>query len=144
MLLDLETDPDIKVSGTYKDNFTLLNKRLQYLWNVLQKFRMKCLALINKDREYFQYNSGDLVYLISPLTTQLRTASRKIAIKYVGPLVIYKIVDPHNYLFMTLDGKLLQGLFEYKRLKPTIIKTDKGNMTMLSALKKVMNLEISL
>ena len=68
---------------------------------------MKCWALINKDREYFQYNSGHLVYLISPLTTQLRMASRKVAIKYVGCLVIYKIVDPHNYLLMTLDGKLL-------------------------------------
>ena len=74
---------------------------------------MKCLSLINKDREYFQYNSGDVVYLISPLTTQLRTASRKVAIKYVGPLVIHKIVDPHNYLLMTIDGKLLQGLFEH-------------------------------
>ena len=107
LLLELETDLDIKVSGTYKAYFTLLNKRLQYLQNLLQNFRMKCLALINKDREYFQYNSGDLVYLISPSTSQLRTASRKVVIQYVGPLVIYKIVDPHNYLLMTLDGKLL-------------------------------------
>ena len=68
---------------------------------------MKHLALINKDREYFQYSSGGLVYLISPLTTQLRTVSRKFAIKYVGPLVIYKIVDPYNYLLMIIDGKLL-------------------------------------
>ena len=65
-----------------------------------------------QNREYFQYNSGDLVYLISPLTSQLRTASRKVAIRYVGPLVIYKIVDPHNYLLMTMDGKLLRGVFE--------------------------------
>ena len=28
-------------------------------------------------------------------------------VKYVGPLVVYKIIDPHNYLLMTLDGKLL-------------------------------------
>ena len=62
------------------------------------------------------------MYIISPLTSQLRTASRKIAIKYVGPLVIYKIVDPHNYLLMTLDGKLLWGLFEHERLKPAIIR----------------------
>ena len=82
ILLDLETNPDIKVSGTYKDYYTLLNKRLQYLQNLLQNFKMKHLALINKDREYFQYNSRDLVYLISPLTTQLRTASRKCAMKY--------------------------------------------------------------
>ena len=65
----------------------------------------------------FQYNSGDLVYIISPLTSQLRMASRKVSIKYVGPLAIYKIADPHNYLLITLDGKLLRGLFEHKRLK---------------------------
>ena len=47
------------------------------------------------------------MYLISPLKTQLRTASRKVAIKYVEPLAIYKIVDPHNYLLMAIDGKLL-------------------------------------
>ena len=104
ILLDLETDPDIKVSGTYKDCYTMLNKRLEYLQNMLQNFKMKCLALINKDREYFQYNTGDIVYLISPLATQLRTSSRKVAIKYVGPLVIYKIVDPHNYLLIKIDG----------------------------------------
>ena len=53
ILLDLETNPDIKVSGTYKEYFTLLNRRLQYLQKLLQNFRMKCLALINKDREVF-------------------------------------------------------------------------------------------
>ena len=105
ILLDLETNQDIKVSGAYKE-----------------------------------YNSGDLVYIICPLTSHLRTTSRKVAIKYVGPLVIYKIVDPHNYLLMTLDGKLLQGLFEHERLKPMIIKTDKGNLTNLVALQRVMNL----
>ena len=103
ILSDIETDPDIKVSGTYKDYYMLLNKRLQYLQNMLHNFKMKCLTLINKDREYFQYNSGDLVYLITPLTTQLRTSSRKVVVKYVGPLVIYKTVDPHNYLLMTID-----------------------------------------
>ena len=76
------------------------------------------------------------MYLISPLTSQLRTASRKVATKYVGPLVIYKI--------MTIDGKLLRRLFEHKRLKPAVIKTDKGSVTTLTALKRVMNLAISL
>ena len=39
ILLDMETDPDIKVSGTYKDYYTLLNKRLYYLQNMLQNFK---------------------------------------------------------------------------------------------------------
>ena len=55
-----------------------------------------------------------------------------------------KIVDPHKFLLMTIDGKLLRGVFDYKRLKPVVLKTDKGNVTTLSALKKVMNLEITL
>ena len=50
--------------------------------------------MINKYRNSFQYDSGDLVYLISPLTSQLWTSSRKVTIKYIDPLEIYKIIDP--------------------------------------------------
>ena len=57
--------------------------------------------------------------------------------------MVYRIVDPHNYLLMTIDGKLLRQLFEHERLKPAMIRTDKGNINTLSALKRVMNLEIS-
>ena len=114
LLLDLETDPDIKVSVTYREYYKRLEQRLKYLQKILLDFKMRCLALLNKDREYFQYNSGDLVYLISPLTSQLRTASRIIMVKYVGPLVVYKIIDLHNYLLMMLDGKPLRGLFEHE------------------------------
>ena len=139
LLLDLEMDPDVKVSGMFREYFLQLRKRLGYLHKLLQDFWMKRLALINKDREDFQYNSGDLVYIILPLTSQLRTASRKVSIKYVGPLVVYKIVDPHNYLLITLDGKLLRGLFKHERLKPAVIRTNQGNVTNLSQLKQVMS-----
>ena len=84
--------------------------------------------MINKDTAFFQYNSGDLVYIISPLTSQLQIASRKVIIKYVSPIVIYKIIDPHNDLLMTLEGKILTGLFEHERLKPAILRTSKGNV----------------
>ena len=63
-----------------------------------------------------------IVYKISPLTSQLRTSSSKVAIKYAGPLVIYKNIDLHNYLLMTLDGKILRDLFKHERLKPAIIR----------------------
>ena len=79
--------------------------------------------MINNDRGFFQYKSGDLVYIISPLTSQLHTTSHKVAMKYVGPVVIYEIVDPLNYLLMTLDGKVLRGIFEHERLKLAIIWT---------------------
>ena len=139
ILLNLDTHPDVRISGTYKDYNTLLTERLKYLQNRLQNIKVKCVALINKDREYFQFNPGDLVSLILPLTTQLRTNSRKVSIKYVGPIVIYKIIDSHNYLLMTIEGQLLRGLFEHERLKPAMIKTDKVNVTTLPALKRIMN-----
>ena len=107
ILIDIETDPDIKFSGNFTEYYKLLEKRLKYLQDILQQFKSKRLTMINNKREDFQYNSGDLVYIISPLTSQLRTNTRKVTIKYIGPLVIYKIVDPHNYLLMTLDVKIL-------------------------------------
>ena len=95
-LLNLDSTPDVKVSGSFREYYELLNKRLKHVHNFLLDFKSKKLAMINKDRVFFQYNSGDLVYIISPLTSQLHTASRKITLKYVGPVVIYKIIDPHN------------------------------------------------
>ena len=95
--------------------------------------------MINKGRAFFQYKSGDLVYIISPLTSLLHTASCKVMIKYVGPVVIYKIIDPDNYLLMTLDGRILRGLFEHERLKPVNIRTNQGNVQNLVKLKQIIN-----
>ena len=64
-------------------------------------------------------------------------------IKYVGPVVIYKVIDPHNYLLMTLDGKILRGLFEHERLKPVILRTSEGNVNNLSQLKQVINVGLA-
>ena len=64
--------------------------------------------------------------------------------KYVGPVVIYKIIDPHNYLLITLDGVMLRGIFEHERLKPAIIRTNQGNVQNLAELKQVMNMELKL
>ena len=56
-------------------------------------------------------------------------------IKYIGLVVIYKIIDTHNYLLMTLDGKMLRGLFKQERLKPANIGRSQGNVQNLVQLK---------
>ena len=144
MLLNTETNPDIRVSTNFKEYYELLNKRIKYLQDLLFDFKSQRLAVINLNREDFQYKGGDLVYIISPLTSQLRTNLQKIAVKYVGPVVIYKIIDPHNYLLMTLDRVMLRGIFEHERLKPTIIRTNQGNVQNLAELKQIMNTELKL
>ena len=138
-LINLDSNPNIKVSGTFREYYEFLNKRIKYLQGVLFNFKSKRLAMINKDRAIFKYKSRDLVYIISPLTSQLHTASQKVTIRYVGPVVIYKIIVPHNYLLMTLDGKILRGLFEHESLKPTNIRTSQGNVQNLAQSKQIMN-----
>ena len=143
-LINLDSNPDIKVSGTFRKYYELLNKRIKYLQDILFNFKSKRLAMINKDRTFFQYNSGDLIYIISPLTSQLCTASHKVTIKYAGPVVIYKIMDPHIYLLMTLDGRILRGPFMHERLKPTNIRMSQGNVQNLVQLRQVMNVGLKL
>ena len=89
--MNLESNPHIKVSRTFKEYYELLNKRIKYLQDILFNFKSKRLAMINKDRGLFQYKGGDLIYIIYPLTSQLCIVSHKVAIKYVGPVDIYKI-----------------------------------------------------
>ena len=83
------------------------------------------------------------MYIIYPLMSQLCTASRKVMIKYVGLVVIYKIIDPYNYLLMTLDSKILRGVFEHERLKLEMLRTSEGNVSNLSQLKQVMKIGLS-
>ena len=64
LLLNVDSNPDIKVSKNLKEYYNLLNKRIKYLHNILFHFKSQRLAMINKDRENFQYKGGDLVYII--------------------------------------------------------------------------------
>ena len=41
ILLNVETMPDIKVAGTFKEYYELLNKRLKYLHDILQNLKLK-------------------------------------------------------------------------------------------------------
>ena len=60
------------------------------------------------------------MYIISPLISQMCTASHKVTIKYVCPIII-------------------RGLFEHKTLKPTNIRMSQGNVQNLAQLKQIMN-----
>ena len=58
-------------------------------------------------------------------------------------VVIYKIIDLHNYLLMTLDGKILRGLFEHGKLKLAMLRTSEENINNLSQLKQILNVRLS-
>ena len=43
---------------------------------------------------------------------------------------------------MALDGKILRGSFKHERLKPSTIRTSKGNMCNLLKLKQIVNVGV--
>ena len=60
LLLNTETNPDIRVATKFKEYYELLNKRIKYLQDLLFNFKSQRLAMINLNRENFQYRGGDL------------------------------------------------------------------------------------
>ena len=62
-VLNLDSNPDIKVWGTFEEYYELLNKRITYLHDILLDFKSTGLAMINKDKTFFQYRGRDLVYI---------------------------------------------------------------------------------
>ena len=71
LLLNIDTNPDIKVSRNFREYYEFLNKGIKYLQNLLLNFKSWRLAMFNKDRKNFQYRGGDLVYIISPSSSSL-------------------------------------------------------------------------
>ena len=60
---ELEIKVDTVVSGTFKDYYENLKKNLQYMGEILQRFRSQRLDLLNKDREYQAFEVGQIVYI---------------------------------------------------------------------------------
>ena len=52
-LLNLDSTPNIKVQGSFREYYDLLKKRLKYLHNLLLNLKSKRLAMINKHRTFF-------------------------------------------------------------------------------------------
>ena len=133
----LEVTPPVPVTGTFKDAYDLLNKRLKYFREMLIKFRDKRFEIKNRDREFQGYTSGQLVYLFCPSNSTLATNRRKFTCQFVGPLAIWKCFSPTQFVLMSLDGVVYPYLVEETRLKPGVIRTTKGNVFTLPALRQM-------
>ena len=125
----LEIQPEVVVSGTFKDYYERLNKNLKYLGERLEKFRSARIHLLNKDRKPHSFQVGQLVYMFQARGTMVQSSSRKINTYYAGPLVIYKAIGPNQFLLMSLDGIIYPKLIDESRLKAGSLWTHKGKVT---------------
>ena len=132
-----EVTPPIPVTGTFAQAKDLLDKKLQYFREMLRKFRDKRYEVLNKNKEFKGYTSGQIVYLFFPGHSLLHTGNKKFTCKFVGPLAIWKCFSPTQFVLMSLDGVIYPYLVEASRIKPGVIRTTKGNVHTLPALKQI-------
>ena len=125
---DLEVQPDRVVSGTFCTYYEKLKKNLKYLCCRLQRFRSHRTYLLNRNKKYRAYQSGQIIYMCQAKGTIVHMGSRKIACYYVEPLVIYKAIGPNQSLLMSLNGVVYPHLVEETGLNPGGIWTTKGNV----------------
>ncbi len=90
-LCNFEYTPLHEVSKSYRDYVSLLNARLNHVGKTtleLQRRNQEKQAEIQrkKVRSRTVWKENILVYLLAPTASQLRTASKKLTMHYVGPL----------------------------------------------------------
>ena len=116
----LEIQPEVVVSGTFKECYERLSKNLKYLGKSTR------LDLLNKDRKPHSFQVGQLVYMFQARGAIVQSTSRKINTYYV---VIYKAIGPNQFLLMSLDDIIYPKLIEESRLKAGSLWTHKGKVT---------------
>ena len=138
----LESIPHIPVTGTFAKAKQVLEQKLKYLREKLQKFRDSRLALQSRDKEFHGYTVEQIVYMYYPRGSLLQTSSKKIKCEFVDPLAIYKCVSPNQFLLLSLNGYLYPFLIEETRIKSGFIPSTRGNVCHLAGLKKVIRLQL--
>ena len=137
----LEITLSIPVTGTFKQAKALLDKKLTYLKEMLRKFRHKRFELMNRQKGFSGYNSGQLVYFFFPGHSLLHTGNKKFTCKFVGPLAVWKCFNPTQFVLMSLNGVIYSYQLEASMLKPAITRTSKGNVHTLHALRQIVRSE---
>ena len=135
----MELEPQAVVNAQFHTYYEKLKKSLSYMRERLQRFRSTWTDLWNRNKVPHAFEAGQIVYLYQAKGTIVQAGSKKIACYFVGPLVIYKAVNPNQFILMSLSGQVYPHLIEESRIKPGSIWTTKGNVNTLGQLKAVLS-----
>ena len=93
----------------------LLQSKLKYFREHLQKFRDKQNELLNREKDLHGFRIGQLVYIFQPRGSILWSGDRKCSVDFVGLLIIFKCVSPNQFILMSSNGKIYPFLIEEAR-----------------------------
>ena len=110
----------------------LLRKRQKFIKEGITRLREvaqeKQRIVTSKNSNIKGYEIGDIVYLASPTHSELVTSSKKICLKWVGPYIIYNMLNDTNTILQALDGTIISTVVSTHRLKHATIRTKEGKI----------------
>ena len=128
----------------------LLQKRQQFIKEGISKLREvsqeKQKIVTSQNANVKGFEVGDIVYLASPTHSELVTKSKKICLKWVGPYIIYNMLNSTNTILQALDGTIISTVVSTHRLKHASIRTKEGKILrnkgeIVKSLKDQQNLD---
>jgi hypothetical protein len=81
------------------------------------------------------FSEGLIVFLLAPSASSLQTASKKLRLDFCGPLYIFELLDQNHVILADMQGHILKGIFNIRRLKPGFIRSDSGTISNINQLK---------
>lgn len=136
--------PPTGLSSSQKDYIQQLNERFQSVSKFmidLQEHQQKAQneKISQKLNKSPVYEPGQLVYLHKPDSSSLTANSKKFTAKYVGPFVVYQVLDSTHVLLADIKGRVLRDVFHINRIKPAFIRApDSTNITHLQKLRNAL------
>ena len=128
----LEIPPISHARPNVEQYVELLRKRQQFIKENMIKLREtdqeKQRVITSQKANIKEFEVGDIVYLSSPTHSELVTTSKKICLKWVGPYIIYNMLNSTNVILQTLDCNIISTVVSTHRLKHASIKTKDGTI----------------
>ena len=110
----------------------LLQKRQKFIKEGITKLREiaqeKQRVVSSQNANIKGFEVGDIVYIASPTHSELVTKSKKICLKWVGPYIIYNMLNPTNTILQAIDGTIISTVVSTHRLKHATISTKDGKI----------------
>ena len=131
-LTNFKLEPIEKIPVKYQVYMRLLNARAKFVrdldqkWKTQQALNTSMINEMYEDVERFYEN--ELVYLLSPHSSNLQTDTLKFNQDFVGPLAIDTVLDDTHYLLKDADGYKLPDVYHINRLKRGRVQTSTGEI----------------
>ena len=118
---------------SHDEYVALLRSRSEFIQSIIVDFRARqTQSRALKDNQYrkpFIFSEGQLVALLAPTSSDLKTGTKKFVQQYIGPLTVQQVLDDTHVVLQSIDSQTLPYVYHTNRLRPWQEFHPEGNIT---------------